>query len=74
MDSFRKEVVIAGGSPMWEEYTIEAAANKEDLRRLVKKMIGNGWQPLGGVCIDLHEDKSRYLQAMVRNRKDIPKD
>jgi len=29
---------------------------------------------LGGVCIDLHEDKSRYLQAMVRNRKDIPKD
>ena len=26
---------------MWEEYTIEAAANKEDLRRLVKKMKGN---------------------------------
>ena len=74
MDSFRKEVVIGGLSPMWEEYTIEAAANKEDLRRLVKKMMGYGCQPLGGVCIDLHEDKSRYLQAMVRNRKDIPKD
>ena len=74
MDSFRKEVVIGGLSPMWEEYTIEAAANKEDLRRLVKKMMGNGWLPLGGGGIDLHEDKSRYLQAMVRNRKDIPKD
>ena len=54
----------------WTEYTIEAAANKEDLRRLVKKMIGNGWQPLGGVCIDLHEDKHRYLQTMVRMTKD----
>ena len=69
MDSFRKEVIMRRQEiEMWKEYTIEAAANKEDLRRLVRKMIGNGWQPIGGICIDLHEDKSRYLQSMVRTR------
>jgi len=53
----------------WSEYTIESAPNKNDLRRLVRKMMGNGWVPLGGVCIDLHEDKERYLQTMVRKRE-----
>ena len=52
----------------WKEYTIETAPNKNDLRRLVRKMMGNGWVPLGGVCIDLHEDKERYLQTMVRKK------
>ena len=68
MASIRKEEIRRDlQSTMWGEYTIEAGPTKEDLRRLVKKMIGNGWQPLGGVCIDLHEDQSRYIQAMVRS-------
>jgi len=53
----------------WREYTIETAPNKNDLKRLVRKMMGNGWVPIGGLCIDLHEDKERYLQSMVRNKK-----
>ncbi len=53
---------------MWNEYTIESGPSKEDLRRIVRKMMGNGWQPIGGLCIDLHDDKARYLQAMVRSR------
>ena len=68
MDSLGKEEIRRGQqNTMWQEYTIEAGPTKEDLRRLVKKMIGNGWQPLGGLCIDLHEDNARYLQAMVRS-------
>ena len=54
---------------MWNEYTIESASTKEDLGRLVRKMITNGWQPIGGVCIDIHEDTARFLQSMVRVRK-----
>ena len=54
---------------MWNEYTIESASTKEDLGRLVRKMIANGWQPIGGVCIDIHEDSARFLQSMVRARE-----
>ncbi len=54
---------------MWKEYTIESAGTKEDLCRLVRKMIANGWQPTGGVCIDIHEDAARFLQSMVRSRE-----
>ena len=53
---------------MWDEYTIESAGTKEDLGSLVRKMITNGWQPIGGVCIDIHEDSARFLQSMVRKR------
>ena len=52
----------------WEEYTVESGATKTDIRRIVRKMMKNGWQPIGGICIDLHEDEARYLQAMVRTR------
>ena len=75
MDSLGKEEIMRVlQATMWDEYTVEAGPTKEDLRRLVKKMIGNGWQPIGGICIDLHEDKARYLQAMVRSRReaDVP--
>tara|TARA_S200000501_G_C20731344_1_gene702963 strand:+ start:620 stop:796 length:177 start_codon:yes stop_codon:yes gene_type:complete len=57
------------GGIMWNEYTIESASTKEDLGRLVRKMIANGWQPIGGVCIDIHEDSARFLQSMVRVRE-----
>ena len=71
MDNARKEEkgrVEVGG--MWKEYTIEAAGSREDLGRLDRKMITNGWQPIGGVCIDIHEDAARFLQSMVRARED----
>jgi Ni,Fe-hydrogenase III large subunit len=55
---------------MWQEYTIERAPSREDLARLVRKMLGNGWQPVGGVCIDIHEDEARFLQSMVRTREE----
>ena len=51
---------------MWNEYSIESASTKDDLNRLVRKMMKNGWQPIGGVCIDIHEDDFRFLQTMVR--------
>ena len=54
----------------WDEYTVESGATKVDIRRIVRKMMNNGWQPIGGICIDLHEDEARYLQAMVRVRPD----
>ena len=55
MDSLGKEEIMRVlQATMWDEYTVEAGPTKEDLRRLVKKMIGNGWQPIGGICIDLH--------------------
>ena len=53
---------------MWEEYTIESSPTREDLGRLIRKMITNGWQPIGGVCIDIHEENARFLQAMVRKK------
>ncbi len=53
---------------IWEEYTVESGATKADIRRIVRKMMKNGWQPIGGICIDLHEDEARYLQAMVRTQ------
>ena len=71
MDSIRKEEIMKPrGEHMWKEYTIEAAGSKEDLGRLVRKMISNGWQPIGGVCIDIHEDSARFLQSMVRAREE----
>lgn len=71
MDSIRKEEIMKPrGEHMWKEYTIEAAGRREDLGRLVRKMISNGWQPIGGVCIDIHEDSARFLQSMVRAREE----
>ncbi len=55
---------------MWKEYTVEAASNRQDLGRIVRKMISNGWQPIGGVCIDIHEEDARFLQSMVRTREE----
>tara|TARA_B100000579_G_C22585392_1_gene735491 strand:- start:456 stop:650 length:195 start_codon:yes stop_codon:yes gene_type:complete len=57
------------GMSGWDEYTVESGATKTDIRRIVRKMMKNGWQPIGGICIDLHEDEARYLQAMVRFRE-----
>ena len=71
MASIRKEEIMNHqGGNMWKEYTIEAAGSREDLGRLVRKMISNGWQPIGGVCIDIHEDSARFLQSMVRAREE----
>jgi len=71
VDSIRKEEIMKPrGEHMWKEYTIEAAGSREDLGRLVRKMISNGWQPIGGVCIDIHEDSARFLQSMVRAREE----
>ena len=52
------------------EYTIEFSSTKDDLARKVRKMISNDWEPIGGVCIDIHEDTARFLQTMIRNRED----
>ena len=71
MASIRKEEIMNHlGGNMWKEYTIEAAGSREDLGRLVRRMISNGWQPIGGVCIDIHEDSARFLQSMVRAREE----
>ena len=56
---------------MWNEYTIERGRSLDDLARIVRKMMRNGWQPTGGVCVDIHEDEARFLQAMVRTREDL---
>ena len=56
---------------MWNEYTIERGRSLDDLARIVRKMMRNGWQPTGGVCVDIHEDDARFLQAMVRTREDL---
>ena len=55
---------------MWDEYTVESSSTKESLTRLVRKMMSNGWRPLGGICIDIHEDDARFLQAMVREKQE----
>ena len=55
---------------MWKEYPVAAASNRLDLGRIVRKMISNGWQPIGGVCIDIHEEEARFLQSMVRTREE----
>ena len=50
------------------EYTIEFSSTRDDLARKVRKMITNGWEPIGGLCVDIHEDDGRFLQCMIRNR------
>ena len=54
---------------MWNEFTIERGATLDDLARVVRKMMKHGWQPVGGICIDIHEDQERFLQSMVRFRE-----
>jgi len=51
---------------MWDQYTVERGPTLDDLARIVRKMMKNGWQPSGGIAIDIHEDESRFVQAMVR--------
>ena len=51
---------------MWNEYTIERGGTLDDLARIVRKMMKNGWQPIGGICVDIHEDSERFIQSMVR--------
>ena len=52
------------------EYTIECGPTRADLIRIVRKMIGNGWKPMGGVCIDIHDKEHRFVQAMTRDKKE----
>ncbi len=52
------------------EYTIESGPSRADLIRIVRKMIGNGWKPNGGVCIDIHDNEHRFVQAMTRDKKE----
>ncbi len=54
---------------MWKEYTVEAASNRKDLIRIVRKMMSKGWQPVGGVAVDIHGEDDRVLQAMVRSQE-----
>ena len=54
---------------MWKESTVEAASNRKDLIRTVRKMMSKGWQPVGGVAVDIHGEDDRVLQAMVRNQE-----
>ncbi len=37
-----------------------------ELEKEVKKLIGVGWQPLGGICVN----QSQALQAMVKFQDD----
>lgn len=52
------------------EYTIESGPSRADLIRIVRKMIGNGWKPNGGICIDIHDNEHRFVQAMTRDKKE----
>ena len=54
---------------MMTEYTVEAAPNRRNLIRIVRKMMAKGWQPIGGVGVDIHGEDDRLLQAMVRHNK-----
>jgi len=57
------------GMFMMDEYTVEAASNRRDLIRIVRKMMSKGWQPIGGVAVDIHGEDDRVLQAMVRSQE-----
>ena len=57
------------GMFMMNEYTVEAASNRRDLIRIVRKMMTKGWQPIGGVAVDIHGEDDRVIQAMVREQK-----
>jgi len=48
------------------EYSIESGSTRADLMRIVRKMIGKDWVPIGGVCVDIHDDENRFVQAMTR--------
>jgi len=48
------------------EYTIVHAPEFDELIALVNERIGQGWQPLGGVCFVLFNDGTMlWAQAMT---------
>lgn len=53
------------------EYTIATGLDSEEIADEVRGLIGEGWQPLGGVCHtqvrpQQQEDADWYCQAMVK--------
>ncbi len=51
------------------EYVLVGDSNILNFESEVMRFIGQGWQPLGGICVD----NDCYHQAMVRYRKEEPK-
>jgi hypothetical protein len=46
-------------------YIIKKEETVDELLIKVQEAIGKGWQPVGGVAIDLSISPRQYLQALV---------
>ena len=55
------------------EYTVIQGASIKEFEDAVRKMIGSGWVPLGGMNVYSSDDHGSpdYYQAMVRTLDDI---
>jgi hypothetical protein len=55
------------------EYTVIQGASIKEFEDAVRKMIGSGWVPLGGMNVYASDDHGSpdYYQAMVRTLDDI---
>jgi len=55
------------------DYKILRYDDAADLSNAVRRLLGEGWEPLGGVCVTLgHEAIYRYNQALVKREEPTP--
>jgi hypothetical protein len=50
------------------EYQIVGASETKYLADIVRRLIGEGWEPQGGIAVDTEE--GMIYQAMIRRRED----
>ena len=51
------------------EYFVIRSNKLDDLVQYVNKSLADGWQPMGGVCVDGNRRSvSLYYQAVVKHR------
>jgi len=58
------EKKLSGIQRQKPEYTIVSCSVPDQLQRLVNEGIAQGWEPVGGVCVDSRD--GQFYQAMVR--------
>lgn len=59
------------------EYKVATGLDSEEIADEVRGLIGEGWQPLGGVChtqvrLQQQKDADWYCQAMVKYAPETP--
>lgn len=49
------------------DYLIINSSNEEKMEKNVQEFIGDGWQPIGGVCVTIDEyGYEHFYQAIVK--------